>query len=107
MNVEYLVPELKESAWELEYVEIGSDEQPEKRGEVWLIESYHFTHGQEDITLYCNLEAQKESRNYEVNVQVKDEDPLILNFRSRLDWWTGIKQVLKDKDNRVNQVIEA
>jgi len=93
----YLVQELKESDWELDYTEVGSNEQPEKRGEIWLIESYHFTHSREDITLYCNVEARNGSRNYEVNIQAKDEDPLILSFRTRLDWWTGIKKILADR----------
>lgn len=98
-----LVPD--DSDWELDYVEIGSDEQPDKRGEVWLIESYHFTHDQEDITLYCNVEAyDMGSRTYDVNVQVRDEDPLILNFSSRREWWTGIKQILADENNEVNEV---
>jgi len=104
----YLIPELEESDWEHTYTELGSDEQPEKRDEVWLIESYHFTHSTQDVKLYCNMEVNPDdSRTHEVNVQVRDEDPLILSFESRREWWTGIKQILKDEDNRVNEVIEA
>jgi len=104
----YLVPELQDSDWELDYVELGSDEVPEKRDEVWLIESYHFTHSEKDITLYCNMEVNPDdSRSHEVNVQVRDEDPLILNFSSRREWWTGIKQILADENSEVKEVIEG
>jgi hypothetical protein len=100
---EYLIPELQDSDWELVCVEVSSDEQPQEMEYGWLVESYWFEHGEQDLELTCNLESYEDgSRDYEVYVYARSEEPFILNFRSRLDWWTGIRNILADRHSEVS-----
>lgn len=97
----HLIPE--DSDWELEYTEVATDEVPQEMSYGWLVEAYEFSHSEEELSLTCNIEAYENGgRNYEVYVYAEEEEPLILDFRSRKDWLTGIKQILRDENNEVS-----
>ena len=100
----YLVPELQDSEWELEYVEVASDENPCEMEYGWLIESYEFTNSEEDITLMCNVEAPENHpglRDYEVYAYFEGGQGWLHSYRSRKDWWNGIRELMRRNPNEV------
>jgi hypothetical protein len=104
---EYLIPELRGSDWELEYVEVDSDEHPHGMAYGWLVESYSFRNDERNISLTCNVEAYNEQprgRTYSIFVYVDDEQERLLSCRSRHSWWQEIKWILSTED--INEVID-
>ena len=101
---QWLVPEIQDSEWELEDVEVASDERPLEMAYGWMVESYSFRHDEKNIELTCNVEAYDEApgkRAYDVYVYVDEEQEELLNFHSRYWWWNGIRDILANKSNRV------
>lgn len=98
------MPELRDSEWELEYTEVAADEPPHGMAYGWLVEAYKFRHSGRDIELTCNVEAYDESpgkRTYSVYVYVDGEQEELLDYRSRYQWWNGIRDILADRSNKV------
>lgn len=93
----HLIPELKESEWELEYVEVSTSDKPVKMAYGWLVESYWFTHSDRDLQLICNVEDYEDKdKKYYVSLEEEDEETSIINFANRFEWWTGIREILSE-----------
>lgn len=92
----YLVPELQDSEWELEYVEVAADEQPADMSYGWLVESYFFVHSDEEIGLTCNIEDHHQyDRKYQIYADEVGGGETIYNFQSRKNWWSGIRRIMR------------
>jgi len=106
VDSKHLVPELEDSDWEVEYVEVAADEHPQKMEYGWLLESYEFSHENEDITLMCNAEAPENQpglRDYEVYAYFEGCQGWLHSYRSRKDWWNGIKELMSKNPEEVRK----
>jgi hypothetical protein len=99
---EWLVPELQDSDWYLDYVEVGEDEQPEERHYGYLIESYTFINHEAEISLACNIEESRKCiRSYQVYVDELGGGETIYFYQNRKNWWSGIRDLMSMNPNEV------
>jgi hypothetical protein len=96
----HLIPELENSDWEVEHVEVAADEHPQEMEWKYIVESYEFTYPETDIRLVCNVEASKNQsaeRKYDMYLYVGYELHFIQSFETRRKWWSGIRKTMREE----------